>query len=291
MIYADLITLDELRTAGPPLTAAQLGDAPGLIAAASAAIGRAYSRAAAARTVDEVVQVGSNRTVRLSARPVLAVAGVWTDMRPVVRVACTLAAARTSNVTLRDGAVTLASVSRGVAAPAARLDLATRPCVDDLCAAVDAVPGWQATAEEGQGDLATAELLPAQGGLSGQGRGAELRAFTRQLDDWSLDPVRGTLTTQECRPDGYRFPDRRWGVDGRYTAFRVVYTAGLDPVPADVKRATILCVLDAMQRTARPGAVVSERSEDYAYTLAAPGYTLPALAAEYLSPYRDRTIT
>lgn len=68
----------------------------------------------------------------------------------------------------------------------------------------------------------------------------------------------------------------------------VTYTAGYDPIPADLKRAAIAWVVDATQA---PGRITSERIGDYQYTLAGDGPSVRPFVASLLRRYRRVRIT
>ena len=67
----DIVSLSQLQTAMPTLSAAQLADAPQIIASVTREIADRYPRAAPRETYDETFNIGQSRTIQLSRSPII----------------------------------------------------------------------------------------------------------------------------------------------------------------------------------------------------------------------------
>lgn len=108
------------------------------------------------------------------------------------------------------------------------------------------------------------------------------------ITDYGFDAESGKL----WRGDGYRNP--RWTVGWPLGSNNVVvtYTAGYDPIPADVKQAVILTCKWLDESRATSGSLQSEKIGDYSYTVmpkAQAAAMLPDEAARLLA-HRVRAV-
>lgn len=298
----DLVSLSDVTTAYPNLDSAQLADATSIITAISALVTRRYPKAAIATNFDETYDIAQSRTIALKRRPVVQVYRVRADLGPVLSITRTDSARRAQVQVVATGEVgamtatslTLDAVINGVAQSTVTLSFASYVTVGVLATAINGTPNWSATVVAGQSDLPTVDLEPFQGpklasigSNSTATSGAKVFAYTRDLQDWSLDPVSGEITIYEYRVEGYRYPDRTWGSDPRSAGLRVLYQAGNLATPADVKRAVTIMVGDAIESTSKAGPVIAESSDDYSYRLDT-SHCFSAAALALLSPYKDR---
>lgn len=108
--------------------------------------------------------------------------------------------------------------------------------------------------------------------------------------EWTLDPQRGELLRGAGQHDP-RFAS--WWPSGRRN-IEVVYMAGYDPIPEDVKRATVITMQSyAAQMTMSGGGIYkSEEIGDYKYTLSdMPVFdNIPATAMAILGNYQPDLI-
>lgn len=298
----DLVSLADVQIAYPNLGSDELADVPSIITAVSALVARRYPRAAIATNFDETHDIAQSRTIALKRRPVIQVYRIRADLGPVLSVTRTDSARRALVQVVASGEVgamtatslTLDAVISGVAQSTVTLSFATYVTVGALASAINGVSNWSAAVVPGQSDMATIDLEPFQGpklasigSNSTATSGAKVFAYTRDLQDWSLNPVSGEITILEYRVEGYRYPDRTWGADPRSAGLRVLYQAGNLATPPDVKRAVTIMVADVIESTAKAGPVAAESSDDYSYRLDTT-HDFSASAIALLSPYKDR---
>jgi hypothetical protein len=297
MAAGDLVTLAQVQTAYPVLTAAQLADLPQLISCASAEVSRRYPKLALRAAYDETHDPGVSRAVALKRRPVLEIVRVRADLARVLTLAYSGAGRRASVEVVNAGEADAPAASslalnvelNGAPQTPVVLDFAAYPTVQALADHAGTLAGWSASVAPGQGDLASADLEPTQGRASATGAGAGVWGYTRDLGDFYLrDPLAGELLLYEWRSASFLHPGRAWGSDPRSTAVRVQYYAGRLAAPADVVRAVLMIVRAELLETARAGLAAEERSDDYAYRLAQPTYQFPPDARRILSAYRNR---
>ena len=108
--------------------------------------------------------------------------------------------------------------------------------------------------------------------------------------EWTLDPLRGEL----LRGVGHFDPRfANWWPAGRRN-IEIVYMAGYDPIPDDVKRATVITMQSygAMMSMNSGGLMKSESIGDYSYTLAdLPAFNnIPSSAMAILGNYQPDQI-
>lgn len=94
-------------------------------------------------------------------------------------------------------------------------------------------------------------------------------AVTLVAGDYEVDPATGAVELYRDYGQGYRYPDRTYGVDPRSTNLTVTYQGGWTTaaVPADVKRATIIAAKALSQGTSA-GIFASEQLAGYSYRVA-----------------------
>lgn len=298
MATGDLVTLGQVQTAYPGLTAAQLADVPQLIAAVSAEVSRRYPRCALRARYDETHDPGPSRTIALRRRPVLAVVRVRSDMAKVLTLSYSGAGRRASAEVVNSGEADAPVASSlalyvelgGVAQATISLSFSTYPTVQDLATHVNGLGDWTATVNPGQGAMACTDLEPTQGPKSAVGGvGAGVWGYTRDLDDFALtDPLGGELLLYQSRSTSYSHPGSVWGSDPRVTSVRVTYDAGRLATSADVARAVMIVVGAELENTSKAGDVNYETGAGYAYRVSVPSYRFPPDAERILSRFKDR---
>ena len=152
----DLVTLAQVQTALPNLTAAQLANAPAVITSASRAIANACRRPLALASFDKVYRPERTRTIRLETYPVAALTRLKTDLVVALTIQNTdvvtnQVATVQQTPTGIDPAygppktLVLTRIASGVAVPAT-LTLSNYATLTDLAVAINALGGgWTAT--------------------------------------------------------------------------------------------------------------------------------------------------
>ena len=128
----------------------------------------------------------------------------------------------------------LTAYKAGQPPTAAVLTFAAYPSLASLTAAINALPGWTADYATGwnanYAAWASADLAPDVGAQGASVVALDLKAYTRDVG-YTMTPEqarRGELELWEGRPDGYRYPDRRYGRAGGYSGLGGI-AGGMDP--------------------------------------------------------------
>jgi hypothetical protein len=169
--------------------------------------------------------------------------------------------------------LTLNGVASGVAstAPVLFSGLAT---LNDLAAAVNAVPGWKATVQDSYGAWPVSELYcdgTSQGALTD---GVQIQVFSDDVSLSRLDRRTGLLVIPNATFGGGFGP--RWGPDWlawgdfgqiRDDVVRVVYDAGFTVIPSVVQTAAVELAKTVFDRINLDYAIKKESIGSYSYEL------------------------
>lgn len=306
MALLDLVTNAEMLAAWPKFSALPSDEQASLITDASRRFESECDRIIGATAYTEVHRPGRTRKLYLKQKPVTTITRVATDYATVITVQNTDATVSRATIgfsgpTVPEAAlsftgVTLNAIANGVAATPVTLLFATYPTLGTLVAAINLLPGWNASVASGGQTLnsadyttfATADLATDVGQQGCNLLGAELKAYTRDLD-YACDAElarRGIVELMEGLPDGYRYPDRRnGGYASGFTGLTGV-SGGMDPriggvfasyqsgyatadVPGDIKRAVKGIVRFFYASMVATGVYESEQFKDYNYKLVA----------------------
>ena len=301
----DLVTTAEVGGA-LSLTSAQTTELPSVITQASRAIERFCDRILAGPVLcDEVIEPGRTRTLRLKQRPVSDITRVVSSPWGVMNVSnidttnsdASVKLTVTGDAPYTQSALTglsLFSLKAGVATTTP-LSFTTYSTLGQLAAAINLIPGWQATVA-GSGSSTSYDNFPCSylslelGSRAALGVQVPLWAFITAVTDYNADFQRGILTIGGgwpftglpllgWVPDTFRFPDRTWGANKRFGQVRCIYSAGYTTIPDDLKRACIQVVQAFFASEELNGLVRMERAGTDAYELAPMSDDLVRVAA------------
>ena len=295
MSPVDLVTLAEVQIAYPDLDSSELIDMPSIITGTSVEIGDRYPYAAPSQWRDESRDPGYDREIMLRWPRVTKIGRIRADNAPVLTLTYTGAARTATAEVLATGeasamtatGIEIVETTAGVAVTV-EFPFAGFPTIAGLATAISARAGWTATPSPTQLDMPSVDIEPAQGPSDAKARPAQVRAYTRDLNDWSLDRATGTILIMEWRQESYEYPGREWACDPRSTTLRVSYLAGWIAVPADVKRAAILTIGHHLESTATAGPINEVKNSEGGFTVGSPTYRLPGPAERILSRYKRR---
>lgn len=288
----DLITTAELLVAWPGASALSSDQRTAIVTQASLRFEAECDRRIGSVTLTETHRPGRSRKLYLRERPVTAVSRLAASFATVATIQYTGTGRATfqyTGSTADPDSLTFTGCRLVAGGTTTNLAFATYTTLGALKAAVNAVSGWSmSTSTDSNGDYAdwSTSLLNYDVGAQQAGTAAyEVKAYTRDLM-FTLDydgARKGVIELMEGLPDGYRYPDRRYGgyatawtgggaviggVDPRVGNVQVSYTAGYatSAVPADVKRAVATLAAYLHQRVDAAG-LQSESAKDYSYTL------------------------
>lgn len=276
MATPDLVTSAELLAFWPVAAKLPGPEQSALITAASRTFEVAADYIFGSTTYTEIKRPGRVRKIYTRQRPITAIARVATDFGTVLTIQNTDATIQRASAGFTSTGIpeeyptftglTLTGVASGVPIAPISLPFATYPTIGSLSTAINTLPGWASTVAQGEANVtggsfenwASTDLAPDLGQQGVTVLANELKAYTRDLDfgcDTQMSR-RGIIDIYEGRPDGYRYPDRRFGplssgysgisgisggLDARVGDVLVVYTAGYQTanVPEDIKRAVL----------------------------------------------------
>jgi len=256
----------------------------GLIAACSAAVENHCRRRFAVESFDEACDGRGQRELMLARYPVVAVDRILYDPSPVLRVVNTSPSVQRAWAKVASFSLLLTRVASGTATTDT-ITFASNATLTALKTAIDALGnGWASElVNPDDGGLASADLIPIQGGFDAKFQPAELRMHRRQLADFDLDPERGILYRGWFFEEGGARDGPIWSGGPRY--WRVLYSAGYAAVPEDVQEACAGWVAALYWQTKRdPGLAQESVSGLLSRT---PLSQLSATAFHLLRPYRN----
>lgn len=174
--------------------------------------------------------------------------------------------------------ITLVRVASGVTTTDTSTVFATYPTLQSVADHINGLGGgWNASVLTGYTLWPSSDLKPiqgAQGALAGvNGEGAQLQAFTNDVNGWNCDYPTGRIQLNAQQWDPV-FALMNLGSSPLQATFppgfdnvRVVYTAGYVTIPFAVQQATLITVQDLVWKMMRPQFFKSENAKDYSYTL------------------------
>ncbi len=234
---------------------------------------------------DELHPGSSRPELILRNYPVCSVERVAYAPKPVLRIRNTASTNHRATGAVRETGLVLTRVASGVTHEDV-LPFASSPTLLALSDAINAVgEGWSATlVDAGDGARASTDLRSLQGAFFAKDVDADLRVHAEELTDFDIDAEQGCiLLPRSGFVDGL---GSVWNGGGRY--WRVIYTAGFDPVPEDVQEACAQVVAAFFWQSRRdPGLSQESLSGAFSRTTITqfPG-TVPSL----LRPYRTRRL-
>jgi len=309
-----LITLSQLTTAIPNLSAAQLADAPAAIVAASIAINQWTKNIFVLTDYDEIYSpsVTDGRLIlkHFPVNTVYRVSSGKTQAAAVFNFATTLnqraymAFSYTGDVAsgLTYTGLNLTRVSSAVSTTV-NLLFSTYLTIQSLVDAINALgSGWDATVTTGMGQWPTTELT---GGEASQGcmggTGACLAVFAQDIAYTSLDQPTGVINI--VYPQFTNFLYQNSGslieyFDGELPGqgvipslsprqVRVAYNSGYATIPADVQRACILAVNNILNFSQQDITLLKEDVRNHKIEFNTKGMILTKTVKQILSPYKD----
>lgn len=235
----DLITTDELIDGWPGAADLSSTEQASLVSAASRRFELLCDRIFGTGTYVEISRPGRSRVIRTHQKPITDIARVATDFGTVLIIQNTNRSVSRATAKFTGTAPNFTGLSLtsfiGTAATTTNLTFATYPLLSDLAAAINGISGWTAsTSVNGYGDFSgwqSTWLAGDVGTMQAGILGLEIKAYTRDLA-YACDPdmaSKGTIELFEGRPDGFRYPDRRYGTTGMgYTGISGI-VGGLDP--------------------------------------------------------------
>ncbi|WP_435005164.1 hypothetical protein P12x_003058 [Tundrisphaera lichenicola] len=311
---ADLIT-SEYAQGYLALSTAQLAALPGAIAAASRQVrnycGRYLSRRPSADSalgpIDEVIapenrgpillrEYPINEILRVSGSPTVALS-IRNDGPAVQRAGAMLVRSGSEEAGFATTGLRLDRVASGVKVT----DLITfadlaGPTLAALAQAVNALGnGWSATVEDDFGLWGVDELGGGQGMLPARATDARFEVWAEDLGFRRIDDRAGILAV-EPSDQADPFNSQRWGSMAsleqgddqiRRSPIRVVYDAGYEPIPDDLRQAVAEVAKAILERFGSSSTVLMERIDTWAITYRDAFDGLPRSARETLAFYRD----
>lgn len=269
----DLIVAADVTGMWPAFGSLASGEQASLLTSASRMFEEECDRVFSSVTYIERHETGRVRSIYTRQKPITNIIRIATDFGTVMTVANASAAIQRAAVGYTSTGMpedypaftglTLTGISSGVPITPISLPFSTYPTIGGLVNQIGALGnGWSATVAMGVpnitgGNFSNWPSTDLVGDMGQQGcsvLACELKAYTRDLD-YACDPDmsrRGVIAIFEGRPDGYRYPDRRYGpssyggltgiaggCDPRIGSVLVSYTAGYAQanMPGDIKRA------------------------------------------------------
>jgi hypothetical protein len=278
-------------SAYPPVALQKL---PQLITAASASVRRYCQRDFSLLTYDELYTASPpSRRLVLNQFPVSSVDTVATNPTGVLTASNGSASVVRPKASLASAGVVLTWYQTG-APQTATVSLTTNMTLAGLAAAVTAVgSGWTGTADPGYSAWPAALLRAPQGAFpAGATDGPQ---FTLHVSDlqFGLADVNGTLDLADDPSDatdsmrfGPFFSSEVQDVAsfGGTNGVRVVYTAGFDPVPADVVTAVCETIKAHLDRARTDAALQSESDGVLSWTRVPDALVIPRGVCVILEP-------
>jgi len=243
-----------------------------LIAAVSAAVERFCRREFHEQAFDEVHNGRGGDELLLRHFPIVSVARVACQPTTVLTVSNTSAANQRATVRVTDTGLTLTRVASGVSSSDTSVTWAANVTLSAVKDAVNALGnGWSAAiADASHNDRASADLRALQGAFPAKDVHAELQLHTEEVGDFAIDAERGAL--------------KRSSWHGGRDYWRVLYTAGFDPVPEDVQEACAIWTATLFWQTKRDPGLTQEAITGAVSR--SPTNDMPGQVRELLVPYR-----
>jgi hypothetical protein len=272
MATPDLITGQDVSGFWPGFTALPSAEQAALLTDASRVFEEYTDRIFGSVTYLERKTSGRVRKLYMKQKPITSIARVAVDFGTVLTVQNVDQAVQEATIGYTSTGIpedypaftglTLGGISNGVPLSTISLPFATYPTIGGLVAAINTHTGWTASASTGAPNVIGGDftLYPTSYLVGDMGQQqctllpVELKMYTRGLS-YACDADmsrKGEIAIFEARPDGYRYPDRRYGstsyggiagiaggTDARIGDVQVLYTAGYAAanMPGDIRRA------------------------------------------------------
>ncbi len=219
-----------------------------LLAAVSKAIENYCWRAFSVTSLDELYPGNGRRELVLRHYPIVSVERVAGAPSAVLRVTNTSASVQRATVKITATGVELIRVASGTSTTST-IAFADQATLGSLASAITALGnGWSAAvADATYNNRASADLRALQGAFNAKDYAADLKLHTEELSSFTVDAERGTLA---------REAGAVW--HGGLHYWRVVYSAGYDPIPDDVQEACASWVAQLFWQTKRDPGLGSE---------------------------------
>ena len=258
-----------------------------MIAAVSEAVNKYCNRTFELANYDELYNGVQSSRLILRNHPIVAVERVLSGPTTVLEITNTSATNQQARVRTLEDRLRLTHVASGTTS-VNELTYSSYATITALKTAVDAVAsGWSASIPNtSYNNYPSTDLLPMQGNLGAKDRDAELRLHITEETNYEVDArkgwlIRGFNQTQD------KIDEFQW--EGGINAWRVVYTAGYEEIPADVQEATAIWTAAQWFANARDAGLQYE--SDFRGRAYNPYGFIPPMVIELLRPYRTRTIT
>jgi len=303
---ADLISLELGLTGLPGLSPIQQSQVPAIISAASELVERWCNRQFAKASFDELYTGDGSGVLILRKFPVASIERLSGGLQTAFTVTNS-----DSTTNWRANAAIINTGTGGTESNPTDLVLtrytssgtiqntfsfATYTTLTGLAAAINGTGGgWSATVPARFAPWSCTEIRPVQGTIGALGNDAKFRVYSQDILDFSINQGTGEVRIPSTAfwplsPYGdvsVLWPDSTTATAG-FNSYRVVYTAGFDPIPYGVQQAVVMTVQSMYQSLLASNVYKREKLFDYEYEIdPSSRHAIPRAAQELLFMYRD----